>query len=363
MYPLYRPELPENPKRHLLQVITNKTKLKSFGKCMFGESHAARVVGGHVIPRNWLTQISVNDEVRVFTLLPVSDFWTRQPETFSDIEPPTRNEHINHATVRRFTCQPHEDALSPTDSIYPDTSDFGTLNLCTYRPLIAQLWLETLLEQCFREALTVVPDDEPFLLQARMHRQNILGLQQYKKLIELCLDPVTCNRCKGDKCKVTGHVVRHIPGKPTLAVSQFSSGSRTHVNLHFGTIKYIANWGLTIIPTPKGHTAILHYFQEDVPTSLQMQKTINEFRTLNGRALEQMISALVLDTCENIAISPAAWDSFGPRRQRALLNRFSTEQGDMGFGSQEQVEKWNREHFQEIKGPPGNPRQLNLFRY
>ena len=363
MYPLHRPELPENQKRHLLQVITDKTKIKSFGRCMFGESHAAKAVGGHVIPRNWLRQVSVNDEVRVFTLLPVSDFWNLQVETFSDIDPPTRNEHINHATVRRFTCQIHEDALSPADSIYPDTSNFGILNLCTYRPLIAQMWLETLLEQCFDEILTIAPGDEPFQLQVRMHHQNVLGLEQYKKLIEPCLAPDTCDRCKGGNCKVTAHVVRHMPGKPTLAVSQFSSGSRTHVNFHFGTIKYIANWGLTVVPTPEGHTAILHYFLEDVPNSLQMQQTIKEFQSLNGKTFEQMISALILDTCENIAVSPVAWDAFGPKRQSAMLDRFGTEQSDMGFGAQEQVKKWNREHFQELKGPPSNPRQLNMFRY
>lgn len=330
---------------------------------MYGGSHAARAVSGHVIPRNWLRQISVNDKVKAFTSLPVSDFWNQQVETVSDIDPPIRREHINQATVRRFTYQPHEDALSPTDSIYPDTSNVGILNLCTYRPLIAQMWLETLLEQCFEEVKRTVPDDEAFQLQARMHRQNALGFEQYKKLIEPCLSLDSCNRCNGGKCKVTGHIVRRISGKPTLAASQFSSGSRTHVNFHFGTIKYIANWGLTVIPTPKGHTAILHHFLEDVPKSLEMQKTIQQFESLNGKALEQMISALVLDTCENIVISPAAWDAFGPKRQSAMLDRFGTEQSDIGFGSREQIEKWNREHFQEIRKSPTNPRQLNLFRY
>ena len=330
---------------------------------MYEGGHAARAVGGHVIPRNWLRQISVNDEVEVFTSLPVSDFWNQQVETVSDIEPPIRRMHINQATVRRFTCQPHEDALSPTDSIYPDTSNVGILNLCTYRPLIAQMWLETLLEQCFEEVTKAVPDDEPFQLQAGIHRQNVLGLEQYKKLIEPCLSPDSCNRCNGGKCKVTGHVVRRISGKPTFAVSQFSSGSRTHVNFYFGTIKYIANWGLTVIPSPKGHTAILHYFLEDVPKSSEMQKTIQQFESLNGKALEQMVSALVLDTCENIAISPAAWDAFGSKRQSAILDRFGTEQSDIGFGSREQIEKWNGEHFQEIRKSPTNPRQLNLFRY
>lgn len=362
MYPLHRPELPENRKRRLLQVITDKTKIKSFGKCMYGGSHAARAVGGHVIPRNWLRQISVNDEVKVFTSLPVSDFWNQQVETPGEIAPQIRNEHINRATVRRFTCQTHEDALSPTDSINPDTSGVRILNLCTYRPLIAQVWLETLLKQCFEEVTKIVPDDEPFQFQARTHRQNVIGLEQYKMLTEPCLSPDSCNKCIGDKCRVTGHVVRHISGKPTLAVSQFSSGSRTRVNFHFGTIKHIANWGLTIIPTPTGHTAILHYFFEDVPKSLEMRKTIQQFGSLNGKTLEQMISVLVLDTCENIAISPAAWDAFGSKRQSAMLDRFGTEQSDKGFGSREQIEKWNREHFQEIRKSPTNPRQLNLFR-
>ena len=363
MYPLHRPDLPENQKRHLLQGIINKTKIKSFGKCMFGESHAAKAVRGHVVPKNWLKQISVNDEVRVFISLPISGFWDLPVETYTDVEPPTRNLHINLATVRRFTCQPHEEALSPTDSIYPDISDVQILNLCTYRSLIAQLWLESLLELCFREALKITPDDEPFQLQARLHRQNVLGLEQYKKLIEPCLVPDTCRRCKGGKCKVTGHVVRHMPGEPTFAVSQFSSGSRTRANFHFGTLSRIANWGLTIIPIPQGHTAILQYFLEDMLGNPKTQRTISEFQALNGRALEQMISALVLDKCENIAISPKAWDAFGSKRQQAMLYRFRTEQSDVGFGSREQIKKWNREHFQEVKELPTNPRQLNMFRY
>ena len=164
MYPMYRTGLPEDRKKYLLQVITNKTKIKSFGKCMFGGNHQAKAVGGHVIPRNWLKQISVNDEVRIFVLLPVSDFWNPEIETAGDYGPPTKSEHINRATVRRFTCQCHENDLSPTDSIYPDTSNVRILNLCTYRPLIAQLWLETLLEQCFREVQNAVPEDEPYQL-------------------------------------------------------------------------------------------------------------------------------------------------------------------------------------------------------
>ena len=362
-YPLRRPKLQENQNKHLLQVITNMTKLNSFRKCMFGEGHTDRAVRGHIIPKNWLKQISVNDEVRVFSTLPVGILPELPDDYESALARPLKLEHINRATARPFACETHEKEFFTVDSLRPDTSKPQVLNTLCYRPLIAQMWLETLLGEAFRAVLKITPDDEPFRLQARMHHQNIIGLQQYKRLIAPCLDSDTCPRCRGHECKIIGHVVRQFSGEPTLAVSQFSSGSRTHVNFHFGTVKYIANWGLTIIPTPDGQTAILHYFLEDLPHSLEMQETIRDFKALSGRSLEQMISALVLGSCENIAVSPSAWDAFGPKRRSAMLYRFHTEMQDIGFGSSEQVEKWNKEHFLLTEPPLQNPRQLNMFRH
>ena len=90
-----------------------------------------------------------------------------------------------------------------------------------------------------------------------------------------------------------------------------------------------------------------------------MEPTVEQMSRLQGRNLQAMVSCLIVDSLENIAISPAAWSKFGKRRQ-AIADRFHSEMPDIGFGSAELIAKWERDRLDPHPTPP-NRHQLNLF--
>ena len=362
MFRLNRPEIQDNERKRIGQLLTHKTKLESYSRCMVCKKLNRRTVRGHSVPRNWLKQISSPDEeVLVFVTLPVSPL-PKDLEIDGDlIAVPTKPLHINNVHRRRFTCETHEKMFFPIDGLNPDTTSLWILNLMAYKAIIAESWTEAMLEEAHRAALAETPDDEVFRLQARLHHQNGIGLEHYKNQVEECLQPGPCNRCNGSRCKMVSHVVRHTTGAPTLAVSQFSSGSRTEVNPVYRTFKYIANWGLTVLPRDEGHTVILHYFPDELKDSEMMAQAVSDFSSLNGRRLQEFVSMLILDSCENFAISLEAWEKYGPKRRAAIERRLGTELQDVGFGSMAQIKKWDAERLMKTKPSPPSPKQLNLF--
>ena len=109
----------------------------------------------------------------------------------------------------------------------------------------------------------------------------------------------------------SGHEVRHISGEPAIAVSQFLDGIRMRLDAYNSTLQPIANWGITVLPTDRGHSAVLHHFRQEHDI---MNGTTENVRALNGRRLQEYLSSLILDNCENIAISPTIWDAFGAKK-------------------------------------------------
>ena len=66
----------------------------------------------------------------------------------------------------------------------------------------------------------------------------------------------------------------------------------------------------------KGHKVVLHYFREE---ERFVRPEFDYIQSLQGRKQEAQISALLLSSCENIAISPHMWEQIGERRQQAIL--------------------------------------------
>lgn len=349
---LYRPELPDNEKNRILQLHVEFSKIKRYKKCLVGvdDNHGGPVVRGHLIPRSWLQRISSADHVMVIVSQPVNLRNISSTAPFIEI-------HINNALVRHFTCLEHEKIFYPTDNVDADLTDLGNLNLMAYKAVMGQQWLEKLLAQAFRNISSESPMDEVFRLQARLHTQNSIGLKYYKRQIERCLNPQNCRRCMGGPCKTVGHRVMHVKGEPTLAVSQFTSGSRSRWRPIERQIEHIANWGITVLPTAKGHTAVLHYFLEEESV---VQADFGHIHRLQGRKRESAISELIIKSCENVALSPAWWEQIGSRRN-AIEAMFTGNMPDIGFGSFEQIMKWESDRFEPNRSIV-NPNQINLFR-
>ena len=306
-----------------------------------------------MVPRSWLKKICDDEgQVRIFSKLPVNPFKSHSEDTpyFPTLE------HFNNTFVGSFTCEEHERMFSSTDNPEPDLCDSTNLSLMVYKPIIATLWQQELLLRSVQSALAELPESELLQSMVQLQQQRVIGLKYYKQQTEQCLDPQECQVCKGGKCKAIAHRIFHLPGEPAIAASDFSDG-RTRVNPLFGVTQYIANWGITVLPSNKGHEVILHHFVEEERIIEPMSQTLSG---LQGKKLQRIISYQLLKSFENIAISPQRWEQFGENRRRAIVGLFTNEVPDIGFGSIDTVMKWERDRLRPEMAIP-NPNLINLF--
>ena len=351
---LHIPELLENERRRITQIAVDLTKRDAYRKCQAMGQCKGDVVGGHLIPKSWLRKICDDEgKVRVFSHLPLNVF----KANFEDAPYLPILEHLNNVLVSHFTCEEHEKMFSNIDDPEPDLSDAKNLNLMAYKPIIAGLWREKLLLRAAETELSEDPKNELFQSSVHLQQQRVTGLTYYKLRTEECLNPRECLRCHGGKCKVIAHRVFRVPGKPALAVSDFSDGIRTRINPRFRTVEYIVNWGMTVLPLNDGHRVILHHFVEEEPIIEPMSQQLSR---LQEWKLQGEISYRMLKSFENIAIDPRRWQQLGGKRRQAMLDVFLNEMPETGFGDMETVMKWERNRFKPDMPAP-NPNQLNLF--
>ena len=116
------------------------------------------------------------------------------------------------------------------------------------------------------------------------------------------------------------------------------------------------NWGMTVLPLSKGHKVILHHFIDEERIIEPLGQMLSR---LQGKKLQGQISYWILKSFENLAINPGRWEQFGKRRL-AMLEVFLNEMPDVGFGSMEQIQKWEEERFKQDSYAP-NYNELNLF--
>ena len=351
---LHDPNLQQNERNRISQIIVDLTKRKAYRRCLATGQCKGGIAGGHVVPRSWLRNICDDEgQVRVFSKLPINPFrsYSEEAPNFPTLE------HFNNAFVGSFTCEEHETLFFSIDDPEPNLHDSRNLNLMVYKPIIATLWQQELLLQSAQAALAEVPESELFKSMVQLQRQRVIGLQYYKQQTERCLNPQMCLKCKGGKCKVIGHKVLHISGEPAIAASDFSDGIRTRANARFGLAQYIVNWGITVLPLNKGHEVIVHHFVEEEYIIEPMSRRLSG---LHGKKLQREISYQMLKSFENIAIGPRKWEQFGENRRHAILEVFTNEIPDIGFGSIDTVMKWERDRFRPERHIP-NPNQINLF--
>ena len=360
--PLYQPPTSENERKRIVSIITDKTKPRAYKHCMVDPSCNRKIVKGHLVPRSWLKKISTKDEVIPFASFPVyhhnrqvQDMEGDAVELFRQNVKPV---HRNNVFVRYFTCQHHESYFGHIDDPDCDVYDSRNKNWMAYKAIIAQKWNVDLFVRAWSAVREEQPMNQAFQALVQHFRQCAIGLDQYERQIKKCLEPSQCSKCKGGQCKVVKHVVRHIPGNPVVAVSEFSQGVRTKIDPVRGEFTYIANPGWTVFPDKTGHYVIFHYFAEDEKIEV-MQIVSQNMQRLHGRKLQALISGLILYGCENIAVNPATWDRTRYKRQRAIVSRF-VENNPSIVGSKERIVEMDRRRYLDPLMVP-NPQQINLF--
>ena len=359
--PLSLSDMPENQRRVLLQIITDKTKLSAYEECLVSGSDCAdKIVRGHLIPMAWLRVIDEDNQVMAFAKAPVHTFRDEEGEDF--VLPVTKRE-IKQTLIGRFSCEKHEQIFFPVDKKEPDITDATNLNLLLYRGIIAQMWGQRRLVRAWDALLNEVPCDKAVRAVVDTYRHNCTDLSHYKAQVERCLFPKKCATCNyGSKqCKKIVHKTRELRGAPVLAVAQFSDGGRTRI-LYDGEEQITANCGITIFPTSSGHTVVEHYFAVEKLIWGKENSLWPNLQTKSGKELEETVSMLALDYCENIAMNPKHWDKFGKKRHRAIRERF-TETIDTPFGSIEKMQRQaERQLPTHLPDYVPNRRLLNLFR-
>ncbi len=349
---LHTPELPQNERNRITQGAVDLTKRKAYKECLVPGECKGPIVGGHLIPRSWLKSIpDEKGEVRVFAQLPFNVFKAEREEESLPVL-----EHINNALVGSFTCCGHEETFRPIDAPAPDLTEYKNLNLMVYKPILATLWRQKLFRQQAQASLAQAPQNELFKSMVDLQQQRIVGLEYYKRKVEGCLSPRTCRNCQDRECKEIGHMTFHLPGKPSLAVSGFFDGIMTRVNPRFNSVERIVNWGMRVLPSSKGHKVIFHHFTEEESIAVPLGQLLSH---IQGKELQGQISYWILKYFENLAINPGRWKQYGHRRQ-AMLDVFHNEKPDVGFGTMEEIRKWDEDRFKPNLSAP-NPNQLNLF--
>ena len=265
--------------------------------------------------------------------------------------------------TRYFTCEEREKMFFPIDGFDPDLEGLKNIHLVLYKAILAQMWLEDSLLKGYRRLTKESPQDELFQVFAHVNAEHLQGLRYYQRETEKCLDPEQCKRCQGGPCKTIGYEKLYVEGKPSIALSQFSDGTRERARMHTKYESYvqpIANCGITVLPTKRGHTALLHYFSQGKHI---IQSELDHILALQGKKQEAYISAMVLSSCEDIAVRPSFWEGLGRKRQDAMRKRFQEDTPDTGVGTWEMMEKWASERLRPdtILQVP-NPTQINLFR-
>lgn len=352
----------KNRRRELLQIITDKTKIDVHRECLVSVSECEdnKVVRGHLIPMAWLRVIAQDNKIMAFAKVPVHTFRDEEGEEF--LLPVTKRE-IKQTLIGRFSCQKHEQIFFPVDQREPDITDSTNLNLLLYRSIIAQMWAQRRMVRAWDAFVNEAPNDEVAKIIANTYRDNCTGLSHYKAQVERCLFPKKCAACNygSKRCENIVHKIRELRGAPVLAVAQFSDGGRTRI-LYDGEEQITANCGITIFPTSTGHTVVEHYFMEEKLIWEKENSLWPNLQKKSGKYLEETVSLLAMDYCENIAMNPKHWDKFGKKRQIAIRRRF-TETIDTPVGT---LERLQRQAERQLPTPlpeyVPNRRLLNLFR-
>ncbi len=273
-----------------------------------------------------------------------------------------KNVGIRQASIGTFACQLHEDAFKKIDTVPMDFEDPETLNLLLYRAVLREIWL---LSKSGR-FIEWMDDKAPGIHRPPIHPDTRLeSLLYFRECVRPMLtasDPATDN----NRVK---HIVRRVKSDlPILATSSASGGSvlaydhnRQQVlsakDIRTGTgIEPYSCWGLTIIPQEKEHMVLASWLDGS-----QAQFYFQYLRSVQGRELEEAVSAELILFSENWFLSPSVWNAYGAKKQEAILTAFANFP-EMLSGQYSWLDRKESTPWYEYLNVP-NRHQLNLFRY
>ena len=279
-------------------------------QCLHQPGCTNQPIEAHTVPRNWLRQIGPK-QVYLFRPSPQP---TGPPGQMPAIP---HRVSIRRATTAGFTCAKHDAVFQPADQRNGNITSPARLNLLFYRAVLKALHGELLAEEMARTHVGTVAMGHGMTI-TNAKRRSTLALASGLLRTSLLL-PVLNWRIK--------HVTRLLPGAPRIACS--NAGVWDHhwvdfLSLPARPIESNGVWGITVIPTDRGHVAVFHYctVAKDRRVAARhlskMDQEITAFKELKGIPLEEEISSHVIILTENLCIGTRAWEALPSRRQELI---------------------------------------------
>ena len=295
----------------LTQQILATSEVRT-NQCLHQPGCTGQPIDAHTVPRNWLRQIGPK-QVYLFRPSP------------KPIGPPEQLPAIPHkvsvrrATTAGFTCAEHDAVFQPADQRNASVTSPERLNLLFYRAVLKALHGELLAEEIARTHVRVVAESMGSgTMTPNPKRRETLELAS--GLLRMSLSYPSLNwRIR--------HVTKLLPGAPRIACSNAGPWDHHWVDFLSPTVRPIEShgiWGITVVPTNRGHAATLHYATvalDRVVAASQLRKMDQEmaaFEGLKGVHLEEAISSHVIVLTENLCIGIRAWESLPSRRKELI---------------------------------------------
>ena len=295
----------------LTQKVLASSEVRA-NQCLHQPGCTKPPIDAHTVPRNWLKQIGPR-QVYLFRPNPRPTTPPGQPPAIP------HRVSIRRATTAGFTCAEHDAVFQPADQRDTNIASPERLNLLFYRAVLKALHGEILTGEVARTHLGALAESMGHgAIIANRKRQSIFSLASGLLRTSL-LYPVLNWRIK--------HVTRLLPGNPRIACSNAGVWDHHWVDFLSRPARPIeANgvWGITVMPTDRGHAATLHYctvVQDEgvaVRHLSKMDQGMTAFKELQGIPLEEAISSHVIVLTENLCIGTRAWESLPLQRKEAI---------------------------------------------
>ena len=290
-------------------LVTSETRAN---QCLHQPGCTKQPIDAHTVPHNWLKQIGPS---RVYIFRP-SPKPTAPPGQLPAIP---HKVSIRRATTAGFTCAEHDAVFQPADQRNAGITSPDRLNLLFYRAVLKALHSEIAAEEIARTHLGSAPESMGHgSTIANGRRQSTLALASGLLRTSL-LYPVLNWRVR--------HVTRQLPGTPRIACSDAGVWDHHWVDFFSGPATPIESngiWGITVMPTDRGHAVTLHYCTVTQDKRMakrhlsKMDQEMTAFKELQGIALEEAISSQVIVLTENLCIGTRAWDSLPTQRKEVI---------------------------------------------
>ncbi len=280
-------------------------------QCLHQPGCTGQPIDAHTVPRNWLKQIGPK-QVYLFRPSPKP---TGPPGQMPAIP---HKVSIRRATTAGFTCAEHDAVFQPADQRTTDTNDPTRLNLLFYRAVLKAFHGELVATEVARTHIGTVGKATRLGTPAANSQPSTLALASGLLRVSLSY-PVLNWRIR--------HVTRLLPGSPRIACSNAGVWDHHWVDFLSSPARPIESngvWGITVMPTNRGHAATLHYctVAQDKDVALRhlskMDQEMTTFEALQGVPLEEAISSHAIVLAENLCIGTRAWESLTSRRKELM---------------------------------------------